>query len=79
MEVYPILLNPPRNAFPISCKQHNERVYVQNAKGIFQKLLFQTKIFFEKLCYGGWGEGTQRVHCRNWLNCFNQRQTWEGV
>lgn len=59
MDIYPILLNPPGNAFPqpLACKQHNENVYVQNAKGTFQKL-FQTKIFFENACYVvGKGEG----------------------
>lgn len=47
----------------ISCKQHNENVYIQNAKGTFQKLLFKTKIFFEK--HLGEGELGERVHSRN--------------
>lgn len=43
-----------------SCKLHNETGYVQNAKGTFQKLLFQTKIFFEKACYEE-GRGGEQV------------------
>lgn len=48
-----ILLSPPVDEYisTVSCKQHIKNVYVQNAKGTFQKLLFQTKIFPAKMCY----------------------------
>lgn len=45
----------------VSYKQHNENVYIQNAKGTFQKLLFQTKIFFEKHVGGRVGLGRERT------------------
>lgn len=43
----------------VSCKKHNENVYIQNAKGTFQKHLFQTKILFEKHAGGRVGLGRE--------------------
>lgn len=39
--------------YTVSCKQHNENVYIQNTKGHISKPLISNKDFLWNVCWGG--------------------------
>lgn len=79
---HPVLLKPQGNAFPQPPPIAQWEYLCSKCQRQFQKVLFQTKIFFEKERY--W-EGKRRgVDVGIWRErrkkkLFNHRQTWEGV